>query len=352
MKFDPATGMMKCPFCGCTAPVPAAGAAEKLPRHLLEECLATAHQGQLQPLTPAALEVHCEGCGGSVTFHPPEVAGSCPFCGMAIVAEPKAADPLLAPDAVLPAKVSQERAQAEVRQWLSTRWFAPNALKRMARQEAIHGVYLPFWSYDADTSSDYVGERGEHYWETEYYTETDDQGHTVQRSRQVQRTNWYPAAGHVAQSFADILIAASRSVEEKKLNALQPWGLEALCRYEPAYLAGFKAQRYQVELSNGFEEAKGVMAPAIERSVCGDIGGDEQRVLSVDTRYANVTFQHLLLPVWIGAFRFQSKVYQVVVNASTGEVQGERPYSAWKISLLVLAIALIVALLVLFGGQR
>ena len=81
----------------------------------------------------------------------------CPFCGAALVAQPKAADPLIAPDAVLPAKIPKEQAQAEVAQWLQSRWFAPNALKRMARQEGIAGVYLPFWDYDADTASQYTG---------------------------------------------------------------------------------------------------------------------------------------------------------------------------------------------------
>lgn len=355
MKFDPAAGMMKCPFCGTTAAVPASFSAtatatttalQGLRCHPLEEFLSKAQGAHLAMLSPQALEVHCAACGSSVTFQPPEVAGSCPFCGSAIVAQPKAADPLLAPDAVLPAKISKQQAQGEVKTWLSSRWFAPNALKTMARQEGINGVYLPFWSYDADTASDYTGERGEHYYENETYT--DDKGNRC--TRQVQRTRWYPAAGHVDVSFHDILIAASHSVQEKKLNALEPWGLESLCAYEPGYLAGFKAQHYQVELTDGYEEAKTVMASEIEQAARRDIGGDEQRVTSVETAYSNVGFRHLLLPVWIGAYRFQSKAYQVVVNAATGEVQGERPYSAIKIALLVIAIAIVLIIFAMMSG--
>jgi ribosomal protein S27E len=355
MKYDPASGMMKCPYCGRTAAVPAttpANVATPSPDHLrchpLEEFLAKTGDAHLATLTPQALEVHCAACGSSVTFQPPEVAGVCPFCGSAIVAQPKAADPLLAPDAVLPAKISKQQAQGEVRDWLSSRWFAPNALKTMARQEGINGVYLPFWSYDANTASDYTGERGEHYYETEYYT--DDKGNRC--SREVQRTRWYPAAGHVDLPFQDVLIAASRSVQENKLNALEPWGLEALCAYEPGYLAGFKAQRYQVELADGYTEAKQVMGAEIHEAVRRDIGGDEQRVLSVQTVYSNVGFRHLLLPVWIGAYRFQNKVYQVVVNADTGEVQGDRPYSAIKIALLVIAIIIVILIFAMMSGGQ
>jgi ribosomal protein S27E len=346
MEFDPATGGMKCRFCGHTEAVPAQAGVQIAP-HGLDEFLAKGGAWQAGSISTQALQVTCSGCGAEVVFEPPEVAGTCSFCGADIVAQPKAADPLIAPDGVLPAKVPKENAQAQVREWLQSRWFAPNALKKMARQEGISGVYLPFWDYDADTASQYRGERGQYYYESETYTEQDDQGRTVQRTRQVQRTAWYPAAGAVSRQFEDVLIAATKSVTENRLDALQPWDVERLCPYEPAYLAGFKAQRYQVELTEGFEHAKGVMRGVIEQDVRRAIGGDEQRILSVDTQYANTAFRHLLLPVWIGAYRFQNRVFQVVVNARTGEVQGERPFSAVKIALLVICILFAIALLIL-----
>ena len=350
MQFDPAAGLLKCPRCGHTEAPPQTAAAPGA--HLLDEFLAKTGTGHLAPMSQQALQVNCEGCGSVVTFQPPEVAGACPFCGSNIVAQPKAADPLIAPDGVLPAKVGKPDAQAEVRRWIESRWFAPNGLKRLARQDSVSGVYLPFWCYGADTFSQYTGERGESYWETETYTETDSSGNQVERTRQVQRIAWYPASGEVSRSFADVLVAASKAVARDKLEALEPWDLDKLCAYDPSYLAGYKAQRYQLELAPGFDHAKELMAPTIQTDVCRDIGGAQQRVLSVDTAYQNTTFQHLLLPVWIGAYRFQDKVFQVVVNARTGEVQGERPYSVGKIALLVIAVLVVVILLVMLGRHR
>ncbi len=351
MEFDPESGGMKCRFCGHTEALPVASTGE-VKAHALQDALTETEGSHAKPLSDQALEVRCDSCGSAVVFEPPEVAGACTFCGAVIVAEPKAADPLIAPDGVLPAKIPKNTAQAEVKQWLSTRWFAPKSLKRMAQQEGIGGVYLPFWTYAADTQSDYTGRRGEHYWETEYYTETDSQGKTVERSRQVQHTRWYSASGHVARHFDNVLIAATRAVKESRLNGLAPWDLQALRPYEPAYLAGFRAQRYQVELPEGYEKAKEVMAATIEHDVRRDIGGDEQSIDRVETSRANVMFRHLLLPVWMGAYRFQGKVYQVAVNARTGEVQGERPYSTWKIVLLVAGILLLVCLIVLLARRR
>jgi ribosomal protein S27E len=346
MEFDPAQGLLKCGHCGHTEAVPAAP-SKGISSHPLDEFLARTGDAHLSPLSGQALQAQCSGCGSVVTFEPPEVAGACPFCGANIVNQPQAADPLVAPDAVLPCKVPKEDAQTQVRQWLQSRWFAPDALKKLAREEGIAGVYLPFWTYDAGTVSNYMGERGEHYYVTETYEEDDGQGGTRTCTREVQQTAWYPVSGQVARSFQDVLIAASRSVAEKKLNNLAPWDLESLCPYEPAYIAGFKAQRYQVELSDGFEEAKSVMAAQIDSDVRADIGGDEQRVLQVETAYSDAVFRHLFLPVWIGAYRFRNQLFQVVVNARTGEVQGDRPYSPWKITLLVLTI--LVAIIVIYA---
>ncbi len=346
MQFDPALEQLKCPFCGHTAPVPST--AGPVPPHPLDAALAAAPAATI---APQALQVSCQGCGSAVVFAPPQVAGVCPFCGSPIVAEPRAADPLIAPDAVLVFKLPQAAAQESVRRWLASRWFAPNALHRMAHPEhGIAGVYLPFWSYSTDTRSAYQGERGEYYYVTEEYDETDSQGHTVHQTRQVQHTHWYPASGEVARHFDDELVSGTHAMNESHLNALQPWDLGALRPYDPAYLAGFKAQRYQLDLAGGFEKAKQAMAGPIEEDIDSDIGGDVQRIEAVRTEYSNSTFRHLLLPVWLGAYRFGGKAYQVAVNARTGSVHGDRPYSVWKIGALVLVVlALIVLAVALFG---
>ena len=300
----------------------------------------------MQPITAKALQVTCSGCGSVVAFEPPEVAGNCSFCGTAIVAQPKAADPLIAPDGVLPFGVPKPGALERLQQWLKSRWFAPNALKRLARPEGLNGVYLPYWTYYCHTDSTYSGERGEHYYTTETYTEN---GET--RTREVEHTRWYSASGSVSGDFNNVLVPATTAVPEDRLNKLEPWDVNALCGYEPGYLAGFRAQRYQLELAQGFEKAKAVMAREIDRWVRQDIGGDEQRVLSVNTVFSRIFFLHLLLPVWIGAYQFQGKVYHIVVNARTGDVEGERPWSPWKIGLLVAAIIAAVLLYLYFRGH-
>jgi len=342
LEFDPQAGQLKCPYCGREEVIPQS--AEQVEERSYEAYLNSGHT-QLAALSSTALEADCPGCQAQIAFEPPNVAGQCPFCNTSIVAQPHSASPVVTPEAVLPFVVSQKAARAKIQKWLNSRWFAPNGLKKLAQQEGIQGVYLPFWTYDCHTVSHYIGERGTHYYVTETYTETNSEGKPETKTRQVQRTRWRSHSGQVSRFFDDILIPGSESVNTQRLEALEPWDLSKLVPYDASYLSGFKAQRYQVNLKQGFERAKGKMEEPIRGDVRRDIGGDEQRIHSVSTSYSAITFKHLLLPVWISAYRFKNKQYQVMVNAQTGEVLGDRPYSAWKITATVLAVMTIISII-------
>jgi hypothetical protein len=256
---------------------------------------------------------------------------------------------LIKPEGLLPFKISGKEAFENFRRWIQGLWFAPRRLKQYARTEnKLAGVYIPFWTYDSDTTTAYVGERGDYYYTTENYTATVN-GRSVVRTRRVRHTRWVRASGVVTNNFDDILILASKSLPGKYVSRLEPWDLANLVPYADEYLSGFRAESYQVSLPEGFEAAKGIMAAAIEAGIRGDIGGDEQRIHSARTQYANIAFKHILLPVWLSAYRFREKIFRILINARTGEVQGERPFSAWKIAGAVLAGLVIIAILILIS---
>src|SRR5262249_33030258 len=155
-------------------------------------------------------------------------------------------------------------------------------------------------------------------------------GEQVTRTREVQRTDWMVVRGTVSVSFSDVVVVASKSLPEHYADHLQ-WDLNNLVPYSDDYLSGFRAESYQISLQQCFEEAKKAMEPNIISSIREDIGGDEQQVRSVATQYMDITFKHVLLPVWLSAYRFNDKIYRILINARTGEVNGARPFSAWKI---------------------
>lgn len=342
MEFDPATKALKCPYCGTSVAVRREASAEAVPEMPYDR-YAHASASDLSVIASNAQQFSCASCGATVQFQPPQVAGTCPFCAAQIVAQPKSADPMIAPQGVLPFQLTKQQAGGSVGTWLRSRWFAPNALKQVARPDGLTGMYLPFWSFDARTDSRYHGQRGEYYFVNEEVW-VNVNGRQERRIQQVRKVRWYPAAGMVTVVFDDLLEPATQAVDAKRLSQLEPWDLPKLETYEPTYLAGFQAQRYQLELEPAFEQAKEMMKPEIHLAIRRDIGGDEQQIHAVSTSYSEVTFRHLLLPVWLGAYRFQNKVFQIMVNARTGEVQGERPYSVIKIVLLVLAIVMALAI--------
>jgi DNA-directed RNA polymerase subunit RPC12/RpoP len=346
LGFLPGTNSLKCPYCGFENPIAKSAArVEEL------DYLSYLNQAAKEKDTQEAQRIRCEKCGAETTMPPNAASGLCPFCGTNMVFSGQSSH-LIRPEALLPFKVTQNQAFADFRQWIGSLWFAPGDLKRYAESEGkLVGVYIPFWTYDSNTTSSYVGERGDYYYTTETY-QTTENGQTVTRTREVRHTRWTPASGAVSNAFDDILIIASNSLPRTYADRLQPWDLQNIVPYTDDYLSGFRAETYQVSLPQGFEQAKQVMEGQIQSSVCRDIGGDEQRVISVNTQYEHITFKHLLLPVWLSAYRFQDKVYRILINARTGEVQGERPYSALKIAAAIILAILLIAVIAYFSQQR
>lgn len=350
LEYDPEAAKLKCPYCGSLLAVEREAHAEPVVEVDYEEARSRAADAASGQLSERAVQVECATCGAAVVFEPPDVAGQCPFCTTKIVVQPHTPDPVMTPQGLLPFAVPKSNAVQSLRSWLTSRWFAPNDLKKVANPDRLEGVYLPFWTYDAAAHTAYTGMRGEHYWVQETYTEVVN-GRPQQRVRNVRKTRWYPAAGEVDNRFDDILIPASKAIDSRRLDDLDPWGLNKVEPYNASYLAGFKAQRYQVDLDEGLGAAQQKMEPAIRGSIRDDIGGDEQQIHSMNIRLSRVTFKHLLLPVWLGAYRYKEKLFQIAVNARTGEVSGERPYSAAKIAALVLFILLAIAVLAILGRE-
>ena len=339
LEYAPGAEVLRCSHCGHENQIEAA------PEPIVEQDF----RQTLRDLAGAAptssgVALHCDSCGASFSFEAATHAGQCPFCGAPVVAKTEQHRQLRV-QALLPFKVTRDQARWAFRQWLGKLWFAPGSLKEYARNDArLSGMYVPYWTYDADTATAYRGERGDDYQVQELYR-TIENGREVERVRMVTKTRWIPVAGRVARFFDDVLVLASRSLPREVTERLEPWDLANLTPYREEYLSGFQSEMYQVELDQGFERAREIMAVTIRRDIERDIGGDHQRIHAADTRYDDIRFKHILLPVWMSAFRFRAKTYRFVINGRSGEVQGERPYSPWKI-----AFAILLAAALLGGG--
>jgi predicted RNA-binding Zn-ribbon protein involved in translation (DUF1610 family) len=343
--FEPGQASLVCPYCQTENVImlPAAPIQE------LDFYSALTDRSSADA-TQEVLTIKCTSCGAESSLSANVTSDRCPFCGSAIVTKGEA-HKQIKPRSLLPFHVPREHAMNAFRRWIHALWFAPSELMKYAEAGGLKGVYLPYWTYDSNTDSDYTGQRGDNYTTIESYTAFEN-GRSVRRTRTVTKIRWRYAAGRVFNRFDDVLVLASQSLPQNYIEELEPWDLGNLVPYTEEFLAGFVAESYQVDLEQGFERAKQLMAPTIEATIRGDIGGDHQRISSVNTRYHDITFKHILLPVWISAYRYRDKIFRFMVNARTGEVCGERPYSAWKIFFAVMGGLILVAMIIWFFNSR
>lgn len=336
LSFSPGTTSLKCEFCGNINEIQTSTEAVRE----IDFRKFLSNQGNIAPKQDIST-VKCDTCGAATTFEKNIVSANCAFCGANLIIDNQQTTSIIKPSSMLPFKIEEKQAKEEFAKWLKKLWFAPDALKKYARQGKITGMYIPYWTYDSNTYSKYTGERGEDYQETEEYT--DDEGNT--KTRTVTRTDWTSVRGDVNNSFDDILVVASKSLPQKLFDKLEPWDLQNLISYDSKFLAGFKTETYQIDLEEGFGIGKDKMEVTIRETVRRDIGGDHQRIRSLNTTYNDMTFKHILLPLWISAYRFNEKVYRFMVNARTGEVGGERPYSWIKIVMTILFVIAVIAVI-------
>ena len=293
---------------------------------------------------------HCESCGSEISAPQDQVRIECPFCGSEKINENATETRVIKPAGVLPFSIAQKEALQSYKSWLTRGWFTPNGLGRHARLEKMHGVYLPFWTFDAYTRSSWTAEAGYYYFENKRVRDANGNVRTVQ----VRKIRWRPARGRHEHAFDDVLVSASHGLEQTLCNKIQPFKLPELVNYDPHYLLGWDTELYQKDLKEGFRTADRMMDEALYQACAREVPGDTFRFLRIDTHKEGLTFKHILLPVWIANYRYKSKLFQFAVNGQTGHVAGKKPKSPWKIALAVIG-GIILALLIYFlaeYGQR
>jgi DNA-directed RNA polymerase subunit RPC12/RpoP len=345
LEFDIAQQGLGCGHCGNQVPIDDADIP--LPQEQdLDAAIAAVRSGAIERTQTSAdhHEVVCQNCGGHTTFTGSLTATRCPYCTTPIQRDDIHQAPARLPvDGVVPFRIPPDVAREKIKEWINSRWFAPNAFKHHSRAGSFASVYAAYFTYDARTRSDYRGQRGDNY------TVVVGSG---ENRRTETRIRWRRVSGTVTNDFDDVSVLANEGLHRQHVSALEPWPTATAKGYNPQYVAGHLARTYDHDVEECFVEAKQRIDAAIEQSIRRDIGGDHQRIHNVATRYWGLTYKHLLLPIWLLTVLFAGTAYQVFINGVTGEVQGQRPYSKVKIALAVLAALIVAAVLwVNFGGQ-
>lgn len=336
MRHDAAQGTLSCEHCGHTAGIPPEAAAAAPKEYDLDQALraGTFEKGWGTELR----SIGCKSCGAHIDVSPTTEATSCPFCGSPQVVQEKPPEDVFTPETLVPFRVDKKRALEAFRTWVSGGWFRPSALKTNWNMGKIAGVYLPFWTFDADTHSTWDAMAGHHYYENGR-----DAAGKVTR---VQKTRWEPAHGTHDHLYDDELVFASKGLERGMVESVEPFDLSRLVPYKPEYLAGWGAERYTVNLKEGWGVGQRKIADKIEQACAAAVPGDTHKELRVQTWWKRMTFKHILLPIWVANYEYGGKVYRFLVNGESGKVHGEAPIDKLKVFLAVCGVLVVVALLV------
>jgi len=342
VKFSPVSGKLKCEFCGSETAIN--DTLSIIEEYDFKKALQDLSKNSSKLLDK---DIVCSKCGSSFMINPYSVSSNCPYCGTPAITD-FVQD--ITPQSLLPFMISQKEAQDRFRKWAGSLWFAPSSFgKYLESKDQLKGYYLPHWTYDSHTDTRYQGMRGDIYYVTVTRTIVRD-GREQRVQMQEPRVQWTPASGSVPIAFDDVTVGASKTLSRAIIDAIAPWDTTKLKPFDARYLSGFEAEEYTIGLDNGFEYAKAKMQIVIEQAIRRDIGGDQQQINSINTHYDNITFKNTLFPVWTAKFEWRGKTYRYAINAQTGKIIGERPYSMMKIVFAVLLALALMSAIYYLGG--
>ena len=339
-EWNPSRRALVCTFCGTVAPFELAddGAIVELDLVTALRELPDESRGWLEERRT----VQCQSCKAVSVFDPARVGQNCDFCGSPkLVAYDEIKAPIR-PQSLLPFKVAEGDVREQIRRWYASKWLAPNSLRKRALVDRVRGVYIPYWTFDAQVVCPWAAEAGHYYYTTESYR--DNKGRM--QTRQVRHVRWEPAAGEVRHFFDDEPVPGTQGVSTELLTQVEPFPTAELVPYGTAFLSGFVVEHYQVVLLEAAEHSQVQMKRKLYEMCGAEVPGDTHRNLEIHPTFSGQTFKHVLVPVWLLTYVYGNKPWQVVVNGYTGRIAGEYPKSWWKIALLVL-LALIAVIIVL-----
>jgi len=330
MVFDPESQSLKCAYCRSIVSFDTENAEEiDFNSGITSDREWTADE---------AVVFCCDNCGAKVVLAKGETTKFCPFCGTAHVQKTEEL-PGLKPNGVVPFAFSKDKAIEYSKAWAKKRFFAPRKFKKNICTDSVNGVYTPTFTFDSNTVSFYQGRIGR------THTRTVGSG----KNRRVQTyVVWRNISGRYDNQYDDVLVTAGTKFGQKELDKVSPYDTNASKEYDENFLFGFMAYHYDIEISDCWNSAKGRMDKSIRRGILSRYSYDRLAYLNVSTTHDNVKYKYVMLPVYVGNYRFKDKLFNFFVNGKTGKVAGKTPKSWLKILLTALfGVALVVGIYLL-----
>jgi len=323
MEFNLHANALTCGSCGFFNQPEDRSAADK--EQYMESVLRT-ESGHRWAVTQK--QMVCGQCGAHSLWPPEQVAAACPYCGSSHLIESDETEGLVDPQAIAIMQVDEREAVNTIIEWLEKGLMIPNDLKKSAQRTHLRPAYYPFWTFDGTMDI---------HWACEV------NGGTSNNPR------WESRSGVEYEMFDDVLIPGLTSLSFKEMNKLGKYNLKDVVEFQPDYVAGWPALTYNRPLSKATLLAREHIIRRVRPQLYSRVLlGQQKRGLNTGgVNWSDMTFKHVLLPVWIGKYKYKGTEYQVMINGQTGVITGEKPRDAVK----TLGIFLSVIATIIFLGM-
>lgn len=326
--YDPETLAMTCPFCGYSRQLPKPDDNGQD----VEECdFSSATNRESLDWGKEKKSLVCKNCGAETIMDSADTAQCCPYCGSTQVMPVDNDESVVAPGGVVPFEISKEKAAELFKSWMKGKLFAPTEAKKSCEAKNFNGVYLPYWTYDSQTTSPYMVKLG--------FDSKDKDGNV--------HTTYRTYTGIYERFIDDETVYASKKTNNPYIKQASTFDFTKLRKYSPEFIAGFLAERYTIGLDEGWDIAKGQIKTKLE----SEIGSMEKKRHHADsvskvmfnTSYAKVTYKYVLAPIWIANFKFKEKLYNIVINGQSGQIRGQSPVSPAKVAIFIAILVAVFA---------
>ena len=318
LRYDPASYGLVCDYCGFRKML-----HRPSEQVVVEELdMSTASRNANMNWGILRRAVTCKYCSAVTLYDPEQISGACPYCGSKVVLTPEQTNTGMAPNGVIPFSITKEQAAANYYKWNKWALWAPEEFRKGKVLGNLTGVYVPYWTFDADTITTYEGKFG-------YTTESGDNSYT----------KYYKKSGVVSVFIDDYTTCGSRRfINDKMFNTIATFNAKDIIPYTPEALLGFAAEKYTIDLGEAWNISKAKMRKRFENEACRNERADCYDKLQMSTEFTNIKYRYVLVPMWLTAANYKGKVYNVAISGYNGRGNCKRPVSTVKIVLLCVIV--------------
>jgi DNA-directed RNA polymerase subunit RPC12/RpoP len=284
---------------------------------------------------------NCPNCGAQIVTEATTAATYCYYCHNPVVLSGRLSGDFL-PDKVLPFAIEKEEAIEKFLAWTKKKWFIPKEFFNKEQIDKLTGVYFPYWVVDTEVDGQLKGTgTSVRVWRVGDIEYTETKKYDVKRQGKL--------------SFKELVKnALSKNIQQKMVAAVEPFLLDKAVPFKSQYLAGFQAEKRDLE----YEALKDELQKEIKdysETLLKDTASGYTTLTNVRTLITpeNEQAHYMLLPIWLVTYRSNNqtdKVYYYAMNGQTGKVSGVLPISYLRLGLFTSGIFAIVLILLLIGG--